>query len=150
MNEKYYCAVKALIFKDNKFLIIKRSLEAREDPYSWEFPGGALEFTESPEIALVREVKEETALEVECLFPISAWTFMKAENTQVIGITFLCILRKFNQVLLSKEHDEFAWINESEISEYKLSKDVAEEVSKWNWEFLKKLQSDYLSDKAKM
>jgi 8-oxo-dGTP diphosphatase len=71
MDEKYFCAVKALIFKDDKFLIVKRSLEARGDPHSWEFPGGRLEFKESPETAIVREVKEETALDVTCSFPLA-------------------------------------------------------------------------------
>jgi 8-oxo-dGTP diphosphatase len=46
MDVKYFCAVKALIFNDDKFLIMKRSLEARGDHYSWEQPGGAIEIKE--------------------------------------------------------------------------------------------------------
>ncbi len=89
MDVQYYCAVKPLILNEDKFLIVKRSVEARGDHFSWELPGGALEFKELPVAAILREVKEETALEVACLFPISTWTFFKNENIQVIGITFL-------------------------------------------------------------
>jgi 8-oxo-dGTP diphosphatase len=147
MDEKYYCAVKALIFRDDNFLIIKRSLNARSDPHSWEFPGGRIEFKESPETAIDREVKEETSLDVNCLFPISTWTFTKTENIQVIGITFLCLLRQPGTVVLSPEHDEFAWISESQIGNFQFSKGVTEEMKKWNWDFVKKLKIDLCKTK---
>jgi 8-oxo-dGTP diphosphatase len=143
MNEKYYCAVKALIFSGEKFLIVKRSPTARGDLYSWELPGGRLELKESPEIALVREVKEETSLDVKCAFPISTWTFMKTKNDQVIGITFLCTLQKSGTVKTSKEHDDFAWITELETGNYQFSKGVAEEIRKWDWKLIKKLKREF-------
>jgi 8-oxo-dGTP diphosphatase len=142
MDERLYCAVKALIFKDDRFLIIKRSLKARGDPYTWELPGGGVEFRESPEAALVREVKEETGLEVGCLFPISTWTFMKTENTQVIGINYLCAARRFTDIVLSPEHDELTWIKESEITNYRFAPGIAEEFAKWNWEVIKSLATE--------
>lgn len=143
MNEKYYCAVKALIFSGEKFLVVKRSTAARGDPYSWELPGGRLKFKEAPETAIVREVKEETSLDVNCALPISTWTFMKTTNDQVIGITMLCTLEKSGLVTLSKEHDDFAWIKESEISNYPFSKGVEETIRKLDWDLLKMLKIDF-------
>ena len=143
MNEKYYCAVKALIFSGEKFLVVKRSTAARGDPYSWELPGGRLKFKEAPETAIVREVKEETSLDVNCALPISTWTFMKTTNDQVIGITLLCTLRKASIVTLSREHDEFGWITELETGNYQFSKGLAEEIRKWDWKLIKKLKTDF-------
>jgi len=40
-------------------------LQRRGDCNMWGFPGGALELGETPEMAAVREVKEETGLDVE-------------------------------------------------------------------------------------
>ena len=57
-------------------MLIKRTTEARGDYYHWEFPGGRLEFGESPMQALKREINEETGLEVEkliLLYMYSKW-----------------------------------------------------------------------------
>ncbi len=40
-------------------------LQKRTDSSKWGFPGGAIELGETPQIAAVREVKEETGLDVE-------------------------------------------------------------------------------------
>ena len=48
-------------------MLIKRTTEARGDYYHWEFPGGRLEFGESPMQALKREINEETGLKVNTI-----------------------------------------------------------------------------------
>lgn len=40
-------------------------LQKRADCNKWGFPGGAIELGETPEMAAIREVKEETGLDVE-------------------------------------------------------------------------------------
>lgn len=40
-------------------------LQKRGDSNLWGFPGGAIELGETPEMAAIREAKEETGLEVE-------------------------------------------------------------------------------------
>lgn len=53
----------AVIEKDEKVLLVKRLRE----PYkgTWMFPAGYVSFGEHPEECVVREVKEETGLDVE-------------------------------------------------------------------------------------
>ena len=58
----YHVAV-ALIYDQERFLILKRSDEQMLGGL-WEFPGGKLEKGETPAQAAVREVREETALDV--------------------------------------------------------------------------------------
>src|SRR3989338_2196561 len=56
----------AILEKDNKLLLIKRNTE----PFKgyWSLPGGHIDFGESAETAVIREVKEETGLEFKPTF----------------------------------------------------------------------------------
>ena len=55
------CAAAALIDPDNRILIQERP-EAKYKAGFWEFPGGKLETGETPEQALVRELREELGI----------------------------------------------------------------------------------------
>ena len=129
MEKKFYVAVKALVFLNERFLLIKRSGKTRGDYYFWEFPGGRLEFGESPENALIREVSEETGLIVTPISPISTWSFLRDENTEVVGVTFLCETNT-GIVNLSNEHDEYVWITYNELKKYNVIPSILEDMSK--------------------
>lgn len=55
--------VAAIIRKDNKIFVTQRGYGDYKD--WWEFPGGKIEKGETPETALVREIKEELDTEIE-------------------------------------------------------------------------------------
>jgi 8-oxo-dGTP diphosphatase len=138
-----HCAVCALIFKDDKFLILKRSIGARSHHFKWDLPGGAVEFKEHPVSAVIREVKEETSLDVDCLFPITTWTFMANDNCQVIGITFLCQARHFGGIILSKEHEDYAWIQKYEVGNYPFAGGLASEIESWDLDYILEINKRY-------
>jgi 8-oxo-dGTP diphosphatase len=55
----------ALIWRGGEVLIARRASNAEHLPDVWEFPGGKIEAGETPEIAAIREAREETGLEIE-------------------------------------------------------------------------------------
>lgn len=59
-NAYYRLSVKALIFDETrtKFLLVQ------EDNGKWELPGGGLDWGETPQAGVIREIKEEMGLEV--------------------------------------------------------------------------------------
>lgn len=56
-------AVAIIMDDQHRVLITRRAPHISHGGY-WEFPGGKLELYEAPEIALIREVKEEVGLDV--------------------------------------------------------------------------------------
>ena len=55
--------VAAIIKKDDKIFATQRGYGEFKD--GWEFPGGKVEDNESPEAAIVREIKEELNADIE-------------------------------------------------------------------------------------
>ena len=77
----------AVIFNaENKILLVKMTYQ-RIHP--WGLPGGSLEYSETPEVGGVREVHEETGLEVEVekLLLVKTWTPDK------VGLYYLCTVK---------------------------------------------------------
>jgi 8-oxo-dGTP diphosphatase len=124
--------VGALVYKEGKFLIVRRAGDEKVFPERWDFPGGNIEFGEDPISAVIREVKEETNLDLDELelFDIRSYTYKIGETLKHnIDITYLFKPKK-GQVKLSEEHEAFAWINSSNIHEYDLFGGVPELIKK--------------------
>jgi len=95
--------VSAYILRGEAFLLLHR----RKAPVLWMPPGGHLEVDEDPIRGVLREVGEETALEVDVLAPSNTW-FGNLRERPALSIDFLCRYRS-GEVRLSDEHDEFCW-----------------------------------------
>jgi len=64
--------VVGVLVRDGRFLMIQRSEHVRA-PGMWCFPGGAIEAGETPEMAIVREFREEVGLVVEPVGKLWEW-----------------------------------------------------------------------------
>lgn len=77
----------AVIFNaDKKILLVKMTYQ---QVHPWGLPGGSLEYSETPEAGVIREVHEETGLEVgvEKLLLVRTWTPDK------VGLYYLCAIK---------------------------------------------------------
>lgn len=77
--------VTGILIKDNSILLLDQNVE---DSRSWSLPGGTLEEGETLEQALVREMREETGLEVA----VNDFLYICdniAPNRHVVHLTFL-------------------------------------------------------------
>jgi 8-oxo-dGTP diphosphatase len=119
---KVIASVKALIQSHGKYLFLYE--EAHHDKF-WDLPGGKIEYGESPENALLREIKEEVCLEVKLIKSVGVWWFYSHNSKhQVICPTFLCKLTKNSQQIdLTKnpanEHfTSYQWLSIEEVLEH--------------------------------
>jgi len=102
--------VKAVIMKNGKILLMKRSDDYGYATGWWDIPGGRTIAGEEPEEGLKREVMEETGLELKNIIrPLDARTVFKNDEKQIVRITFLC--EADGDVKLSGEHTEHDWFD---------------------------------------
>jgi 8-oxo-dGTP pyrophosphatase MutT (NUDIX family) len=89
MGQKCIPAVKALIVKENKFLVIQDA-----DDFFWELPGGKIKHNEKPYDALKREIKEELGIEIEINeFVGFCWSTTKEHH--VVMSVFKCKAKSY-------------------------------------------------------
>lgn len=98
-----------VIGKNNKILLIKRSIKDKFDPGKWEFPGGKLEQGQDTTHALEREVLEEVGAVVVPVTHI-AYTYSEINTSgKYKGYTYVLIVgiakHVGGNITLSKEHD---------------------------------------------
>ena len=73
----------------------------------WEFPGGKIDTGETPEEALVREIKEELDTEVEVIKLLDTVEY-DYPNFHLSMDCFICSIKSGNLVL--KEHEAAQWL----------------------------------------
>lgn len=117
-----------ILNNENQFLIVKRSDNDNYLPGKWELPGGKTEYGEMPTDALKREIHEECGLGVAIDIPLVITSLFaeKHNPTQYFELFYLCTLNDNSQnVKLSNEHSDFAWITFNDIHKYEFDKYIS-------------------------
>jgi dihydroneopterin triphosphate diphosphatase len=87
-------------------------------PGAWEAVHGSIEGDERPEHAAVREVREETGLEVERLYNVTAHPFyVHATGVVQVAVVFTAFVAEPGDVVIGEEHEDHAWLTLDEAVE---------------------------------
>ena len=97
--------VAAIIIHENKIFATQRGYGEFKD--GWEFPGGKIEPGETPQEALVREIKEELDIEIEVKDFLESVKYDYLEFPLSMDC-FFCTIRSGELVL--KEHETVKWL----------------------------------------
>lgn len=110
--------VVGVIMKKNYFLIAKRPTNKMLGGL-WELPGGKIEKNETPEIALIREIKEEVNLDVHVTQKLAT---IKHSYTHfhLRMHAYLCKIIQGNEK--PNCSDQLAWINDNDLDNYAFPK----------------------------
>ncbi|MDR3582153.1 MAG: NUDIX hydrolase [Candidatus Pacebacteria bacterium] len=105
---------------EGKVLVIKRSKINDVLAEYWDIPGGTLEDGEDPAVGAIREIKEETGLDVQT--PRLFFEYSNVDvgkNKQFVTLVFMAKYPGGEITLNPEEHEEYTWIDPSEVGNYK-------------------------------
>jgi 8-oxo-dGTP diphosphatase len=109
-------AAVALVDADGRVLLARRP-EGKSMAGLWEFPGGKVHEGEAPETALIREMREELAIDVaeSCLAPF-AFASHRYPDFHLLMPLYVC--RRWSGTPAPLEGQELAWVRPARLSDY--------------------------------
>jgi 8-oxo-dGTP diphosphatase len=106
----------ALIDADGRVLLAQRPA-GKAMAGQWEFPGGKIEPAETPEQALIRELKEELGIDVteSCLAPLA---FVSHDYDHFHLVMPLYAIRQWRGQPSGREGQTLAWVSKDRLNAY--------------------------------
>ncbi|WP_405303473.1 NUDIX domain-containing protein [Methanobrevibacter sp.] len=129
MDMPYGLTVRGIIKNDeDEILIVKRHPKSRTDPEMWELPGGKVESGEFFVDALVREIKEETNLDVKVGDFCEAIQndYMHKRTVQIM----MYLTDITGDVKISDEHTDWMWASLEKIKSLEISTSLKKVLKK--------------------
>jgi ADP-ribose pyrophosphatase YjhB (NUDIX family) len=129
--QRPYLAVSAAIFRNGKVLVVRRARKPALNLYT--LPGGVVEAGEPLADAVVREVREETALEIETvgLAGHREVIVRDAEGRVERHFVIMSFAARWRggEPVLNNELDDARWIDPPELAGYRTTDGLAEIVA---------------------
>lgn len=106
-----------ILNEDNKLLLHKRAVPAEKD--HWCIPGGRLEMFEKLEQAVIREVKEETDLDVEVIKLMGICDhIIKEESAHWVAASYLCKIKSGEAKIMEPDKaSDMKWFDLDDLPE---------------------------------
>jgi mutator protein MutT len=119
-------SIKGVLLVDRKVVLV------RNDRNEWELPGGRMDPGETHVQTLVREFREELAIDVEPLEFIDDYDFEVIPSKHVHIVTYGCRLRGAFEPALSAEHTAFGLHALDELELIPLPAGYARSIRSWS------------------
>jgi 8-oxo-dGTP diphosphatase len=141
--EKFEVVITAIIIKDGKYLVVRRSMQKKRFPGMWTVPGGHLDtkdYLSLPkdtehywynvlEKALKREVMEEAGLEIKNVEYVTSLASVHTDGNPSIVISCMADYVSGEIKLQEGETDEFAWVSLEEAKNLPLIDGIYDELA---------------------
>jgi 8-oxo-dGTP diphosphatase len=136
-------AITAIIIKDGKYLITRRSQNKKRFPGMWTVPGGKMEtndYIKLPkdtefywynvlERTLKREIKEEVGIDIDNIEYVTSLATIHTDNSPSLVISCAADYLSGEVKLQTEENDQFAWVSLEEAKNYQLLDGIYDELA---------------------
>ncbi|HEX8591467.1 MAG TPA: NUDIX domain-containing protein [Candidatus Paceibacterota bacterium] len=133
----------AIVIKDGKYLITRRSPNKKRFPGMWTVPGGRLETSDYVNLpkdtehywynvleqVLRREVREEVGIEIENVEYVTSLATIHQDGAPSLVISCMADYTSGDVTLQEEETDEFAWVTLEEAKNYNLIDGIYDELA---------------------
>ena len=140
-TKHHFVSVTTVVIKDGKYLITKRSPNAKAFPSKWTVPGGKIETHDYErkekdssdawynifEQVAAREVKEETGIDIKNIKYLTNLVFKRPDGIPTIVVSMFADYDK-GDVILSDEMTEHKWVNLEEAKGHDFISGIYEEL----------------------
>ena len=109
-------AAVALVDPDGRVLLQQRP-EGKHLEGLWEFPGGKVDVGETPEVALIREIKEELGVDITCAC-LAPFTFASHTYDKFHLLMPLYICYRWNGFVTPQEGQQTTWVRPNRMKDF--------------------------------
>ncbi len=134
--------ITAIVVKNGKYLITKRSANENRFPNKWTVPGGKLEIEDYVNLpkdtefywynvleqVLRREVKEEVGIEIANIEYVTSLATIHADGKPSLVVSCMADYQSGEVTLQEEEMDDFAWVTLKEAKDYDLIDGIYDEL----------------------
>jgi mutator protein MutT len=118
-------SIKGVVFVGERVVLLKNERE------EWELPGGRLEAGESPPICVVREIREELAIDVRAAELLDCWLYEVLPGREVVIVTYGCRYDGDGVVRMSDEHSAVGQFDLAEIDGLPMPEGYRRSIRDW-------------------
>ena len=125
MPSVFPVSIKGVVFIGDRVVLLMN--ERRE----WELPGGRLEAGESPPHCVVREIREELAIDVAAEDLLDCWLYEVLPGREVVIVTYGCRYDGDGVVRMSHEHSAVGLFDVVEIDGLPMPEGYRRSIRDW-------------------
>lgn len=136
-------AITAIIVKEGKYLITRRSLSKKRFPGMWTVPGGKMETSDYLKLpkdtefywynvlerTLRREIKEEVGIDIDNIEYVTSLATIHSDGSPSLVISCVADYISGDIKLQAEENDQFAWVSLEESKNYQLLDGIYDELA---------------------
>jgi mutator protein MutT len=109
----------------------ERVVLLRNERAEWELPGGRLEAGESPAVCVVREIREELAIDVAAAELLDCWLYEVLPGQEVVIVTYGCRYDGDGTMVMSDEHNAVGLFAPAELDGLPMPEGYRRSIRDW-------------------